>query len=142
MSKGNRNYDTEEKDGRLASLKKRIHHLENENKKLKSELRTYDRVFNKNITFLKEKTRGLSLEDLIQGAQEELNLEQIKSTKVHKYEDMEAKWKCFQCSVGVLKMIIIPRGDNGNSYFRRCSNPKCAHRTELKEYTEEVDKGV
>ena len=43
--------------------------------------------------------------------------------------------------VGILKMIIIPRGDT-NSYFRQCNNPKCKHRTDVKEYTEEVDKGI
>ena len=141
MGKSNKHCEKEEKDGNTAKLKRHIHHLEKENKKLKSELRTYERVFAKNITFLKEKTRGLSLEDLISGANAELNAQQITEQKVQNFEDMQKKWKCFQCEEGLLKMIIIPRGD-GNSYFRQCNNLKCKHRTELKEYTEEVDKGV
>lgn len=133
--------EKEPKDGEVSKLKKHIRHLEKENSQLKSQLRTYDRVFTKNVTFLKEKTRGLSLEDLIIGANAELNLEQIKEEKVNSFQDLQKKWQCFQCEVGILKMVIIPRGD-GNSYFRQCSNPKCRHRTDMKEYTEAVDKGV
>lgn len=141
MGKSNHDCHKESKDGEVGKLKKHIRHLENEITQLKSQLRTYDRVFSKQVTFLKEKTRGLSLEDLITGANAELNLQQIKEEKIVNYEDLKTKWKCFQCSVGVLKMIVIPRGD-GNTYFRQCSNPKCRHRTDIKEYTEEVDKGV
>ena len=137
MGKSNK----EAKDGEVGKLKKHIRHLVKENNLLKSQLRTYDRVFSKNVTFLKEKTRGLSLEDLIIGANNELNLEAIKNEKVNTYEDLQRKWKCFSCEVGLMKMIIIPRGDT-NAYFRKCTNPKCGHRTEAKEYTEEVDKGV
>ena len=131
----------EPKDGEITKLKKHIRHLEKENSLLKSQLRTYDRVFSKNVTFLKEKTRGLSLEDLIIGANAELNLEAIKNEKVNNYEDLQKKWKCYECEVGVMKLIIIPRADS-NAYFRKCSNRDCSHRTEAKVYTEEVDKGV
>jgi hypothetical protein len=141
LGKSNKNLEKESKSGEVTKLKKHIRHLENEITQLKSQLRTYDRVFSKNVTFLKEKTRGLSLEDLIIGANAELNLETIKEEKVNNFQDMEKKWKCFQCQVGILKMIIIPRGDT-NSYFRQCNNPKCKHRTDVKEYTEEVDKGI
>ncbi len=141
MGKSNRDCNKEEKSGEVGKLKKHIRHLENEITKLKSQLRTYDRVFSKNVTFLKEKTRGLSLEDLIIGANNELNLEAIKEEKVNSFADLQKKWQCFECSVGVMKLIIIPRGD-GNTYFRQCSNPKCRHRTSIKEYTEDVDKGV
>lgn len=136
-----RELNSESKDGEVGKLKKHIRHLENEITKLKSELRTYDRVFNRNITFLKEKTRGLSLEDLITGANAELNLQQIKDEKVNNYEDMQRKWKCFSCEVGVMKLVIIPHGED-NAYFRKCSNKTCDHRTEAKIYTEEVDKGI
>lgn len=142
MGKGNRNYDNEEKSGEIARLKKRIHHLEKENTKLKSELRTYEKAFHKNIVFLKEKTNDVSLEDLIRGANAELALKDIKKEVVNNFEDLKKKWQCFQCQEGVLKMIVIPNGLGGSRYFRRCSNPKCAHRTDVKEYTEEVDKGV
>lgn len=136
MGKSNR--PTEEKDGEVGKLKRHIHHLEKENKKLKSELRTYERVFSKNITFLKEKTRGLSLEDLIAGANAELNAQQITEEKVQKFEDLQRKWQCYKCSEGVMKLIVIPHG-GGSKYFRLCSNPKCKNRTDVKEYTDEVE---
>lgn len=141
MVKSKRDCNKEEKSGEVAKLKKHIRHQDKEIALLKSQLKTYERVFNKNVTFLKEKTRGLSLEDLITGANAELNLEAIKEEKVNSFQDLQKKWQCYQCTVGVLKMIIIPRG-NTNAYFRKCSNPKCGYRTEAKEYTEEVDKGV
>lgn len=132
-----KDYPKEEKSGEVRKLKSHIHYLENEIKKLKSELKTYDRVFSKQVTFIKEKSRGLSLEDMIIGAQNEMTLEEIKTEKVQTYKQHEAKWKCFVCEVGIMKMIIIPNG-TGSSYFRKCSSPKCVNRTETKQYTEEV----
>jgi ribosomal protein S20 len=143
MSKGgNRNYDNEEKDGQTAKLKKRIHHLEKENTKLKSELRTYSRAFEKNITFLREKTNDISLEELIKGANAELALKDIKKEIVHKFEDLKKKWQCHICEEGVIKLIIIPNGLGGSRYFRKCSSPKCQNRTEVKTYSEDVDPGI
>jgi hypothetical protein len=142
MSKGgNRNYDNEEKDGQTAKLKKRIHHLEKENTKLKSDCRTYEKALSKNIVFLKEKTDSLSLEDLINGVNADLNLQQIKATKVDSFEEMKKKWCCFECNIGIMKFISFPKAGD-NYYFRKCSNPRCNHRTEAKILTEEVDKGI
>ena len=141
MGKSNKNLEKESKSGEVTKLKKHIRHLENEITKLKSQLRTYDKVFSKQVTFIKEKSRGLSLEDLITGANDKLNLEQIKEEKVTKYEDLKKKWECHTCKIGVMKLIIIPHGIT-SAYFRKCSNPRCANRTEAKVYTEEVDKGV
>lgn len=135
---GKKDYPSEEKSGEVARLKRHIRHQDKEIARLKSELRTYERVFNKNITFLKEKTHNLSLEELIAGANAELTAQQITEEKVNKYSDLERKWKCFQCGDGVLKLIIIPRGLE-NAYFRKCSNKDCDHRTPAKTYTEDID---
>jgi ribosomal protein S20 len=123
----------EPKDGEVAKLKRHIHKLEKENNKLKSELKTYEKAFSKNITFLKEKTNDLSLEDLINGAKEDLTLKEIKKDTAYRFEDLKQRWKCFQCNEGVLRLMIIP----GNRYFRKCS--MCSHRTEAQDYTEEVE---
>lgn len=136
---GNKDYKKESKDGEVAKLKKHIRHQDKEIAKLKSQIKTYDRAFNKNITFLKEKTSTLSLDELLKGAEEELNLVQIKEDKVQNFEEMQRKWQCFECLHGVLKLIIVPSIGGGSRYFRRCNNPKCSHRTEVKEYTEEVE---
>jgi hypothetical protein len=128
-----REYNKEAKDGETSKLKRRIAHLEKENKLLKSQLRTYEAAFHKNIRFLKGKTDDLSLEELIKGAQEELTVNEIKADKQYKFEDLKAKWQCFKCNEGVLRLIIIP----GNRYFRKCS--MCEHRTGAQEYTENVE---
>lgn len=136
---GNKDYRKEEKSAEIGKLKKHIRHQDKEIARLKSELRTYEKAFNKNITFLKERTRTLSLDDLLKGAQEELNLQQIKEETAHKFEDLQKKWKCFECDGGIMKLIIVPSIGGGSRYFRRCSNPKCKNRTDVKEYTEEVE---
>lgn len=138
---GKKDYPREEKDGEIGRLKRHIRHLEKENARIKSELRTYEKALSRNIVFLKEKTTDLSLEDLINGANEELNLQQIKATKVDSFEDMKKKWACFSCNVGIMKFISFPRA--GSVYYmRKCSNPRCANRTDAKELTENVDKGI
>lgn len=129
------------KDGQTAKLKRRIHHLEKENKQLKSELRSYERALSKNVTFLKEKTRGLSLEDLIAGANAELNLQEIKDEKIDKFEDMQKKWCCNVCEKGIMKFISIPKGEE-TYYFRKCSLPNCKNRTIMKKLIEGVDRGL
>lgn len=136
-----REHNNEPKDGETAKLKRHIRHLEKENKKLKSELRSYEKALAKNITFLKEKTNDLTLEELIKGANEELNLKQIKKESFDSFEMMKKKWSCYICDAGIMKFIVIPHGDSQH-YFRKCSNPKCVNRTEAKELTEEVDKGL
>lgn len=129
-------YNTEPKDGEIARLKRHIHKIEKENAKLKSELRTYEKAFHKNITFLRQRTDDMSLEELIKGAQEELNLQQIKEDKKVRFEDLRAKWQCHKCHEGVLKLIVIPGMEKGR-YFRKCNN--CDHRTDVQEYHEGVE---
>lgn len=139
MGKGKKDFPSEEKSGEVAKLKRHIRHQDKEIARLKSELRTYERVFAKNITFLKQRTEDLTVEELIAGAEKELTLRQIKDESVQNFEDMQRKWKCFECSEGVMKLIIIPKGYGTSNYFRKCSNPKCKNRTDVKEYNETVE---
>lgn len=128
-------YNKEEKDGEIGRLKRRIARLEKENALLKSQLRTYDKVFEKNIKFLKSKTEEFSLDALIKGAQEQHTLSEIRQEQKYKFEEMQKKWLCYKCNEGVLRLIIVP----GNKYFRKCS--MCDKRTETKPYEniEELD---
>lgn len=129
-------YNKEDKDGEIGKLKKRVRHLEKENDRLKSELRTYESAFNKSVKFLKEKTENFSLDEMIKGAQQEMTLQEIKRDKAQRFEDFKNKWQCKMCSDGVLHMFIIP----GNRYFRKCN--MCENRTPVKELTEDVDRGI
>ncbi len=132
----NKDYPREPKDGNEKRLKGQIKRLEHEVNRLKSELRTLEVALGKNVMFLKTKTRNYTVEELIQGAQDEMNLEQIGENKDNTFDANIARWKCHKCEEGLLKLIIVP----SNRYFRKCSN--CTHRTEIQELHNEVDPGV
>jgi hypothetical protein len=134
----NKDYYKEPKDGNEKRLKGQIKRLEHEVNRLKSELRTLEVALGKNIMFLKTKTKQYTVEELIQGAQDQMNLEQIGEDKDHTFDAITEKWKCYKCEVGLLKLIIVP----GQRYFRKCTTKECTHRTEVKTLTEEVDLGV
>lgn len=128
----------EEKDGTIQKLKDANRRLKSENMRLKSEIATYEAAFKKNIEFLKGKTKDLKLEELLEGAKKEQTLKQIEDTKEETYQEHKAKWKCFQCGQGVMKITVITRID-GKHYFRRCNQNGCNHRTELKPFTDDVE---
>lgn len=69
-------------------------------------------------------------------------IEENQALEAQKSEDERQKelWKCLQCGRGtlVIKKIGLP---NGLHYFRSCDNPRCTHRTQMKQYNEKV-KGV
>jgi hypothetical protein len=134
----NKDIYKEPKDGNEKRLKGQIKRLEHEVKKLKSELRTLEVALGKNVMFLKTKTKQYTVEELIQGAQDEMNLEQIGEAKDHTFDALTEKWRCYVCNEGFLKLIIVPN----QRYFRKCTTKECTHRTEVKTLTEDVDLGV
>src|SRR5690349_6550525 len=115
-----KDFPNEEKSGEVKKLKAHIRHQDKEIARLKSELRTYDRAFTKNVMFLKEKTNNLTVEELIKGAEEEMTLKEIKDDKKDRFSELQRKWKCRLCDDGILRLIIIPGLEN-NRYFRKCS---------------------
>jgi hypothetical protein len=134
-----RSYPEKEKDSEVQRLKNALKRKDKEMEKLKSELKTYEAAFQKNIQFLKGKTKDLSLQELLDGAKKEQNLGKIEQVKQETYQEFKQKWKCFQCDgTGVMKITVINRQD-GKFYFRKCNNPKCPHRTELKQFTDDVE---
>lgn len=120
----------EEKDGTVQKLKDTIRRLQSDNRKLKSELATFEAAFEKNIQFLKGKTKDLTLKELIDGAKKEQSLIQIEDT-------VKKNWECKTCNEGNLKLIKIPRQD-GMFYIRKCDNPRCKYSTRLKRFSDEV----
>lgn len=128
----------EEKDGETQKLRNTIRRLQSDIRKLKSELSTYEVAFQKNIQFLKGKTKDLTVQELIEGAKKEQNLGQIENTKELTFKDMEKRWKCHKCNSGVMKLTVINRQD-GRWYFRSCTDTKCKNRTELKPFNDEVE---
>lgn len=134
----NKDYNREDKSGNEKRLKGQIRRLEHEVKRLKSELRTLEVALGKNVMFLKTKTKQYTVEELIQGAQDQMNLEQIGEAKDHTFDALAEKWRCHICSEGFLKLIIVPN----NRYFRKCTTKGCIKRTEIKILTEDTDMGI
>lgn len=141
MGKGKgRSYPEKERDSEITRLRNALKRSVKENEKLRSELKTYEAAFQKNIQFLKGKTKDLSLTELLAGAKKEQNLTKIEQVKEETYQEFKQKWKCFDCNIGVMKITVINRQD-GKHYFRACTNTtgKCKHRTELKPFTDDVE---
>jgi hypothetical protein len=128
----------EEKSGEVQKLKDTIRRLKSDITKLKSELSTYEAAFQKNIVFLKGKTKDLTVEELIAGANKGQSLKQIEDTKQETYQEFKEKWKCHSCGLGIMKITVITRQD-GKWYFRKCTDQKCTNRTELKPFTDDVE---
>ena len=122
----NKDHYVEPKSAEVKSLKKRIAKLENENKRLKSELKTYEQMFKRTVTFLKKDTEELSIHQIIKGVDADESLFEIK-------DKVKERWNCYKCPSGILKLILVP----GNRYFRRCSS--CVNRTPVKEYSDSVE---
>lgn len=133
----NKDIYSEPKTSEIKKLKAQLRKKDHEISRLKSELRTLEKAFNSNIIFLREKTNDVSLEDLVKGAENDLNLKQIKDDNRNKFSELQKKWKCYQCEDGILKLIIVP-GNENSRYFRKCS--VCSKRTDIKELTDDVDK--
>lgn len=140
MKKGRRTtYAEKERDGEVKRLKDANRRLKSENEKLKSQLKTYEAAFQKNIQFLKGKTKDLTVEQLIEGAKKEQNLKEIETEKEMTFKEMESKWKCHSCKKGVMKLIVYTRHD-GKWYIRSCTNkPTCTNRTKAQPWNNGVD---
>jgi hypothetical protein len=134
-----RTYPEKVKDGEVEKLRNANKRLKSENEKLKGELRTYEAAFQKNIQFLKGKTKDLSLQELLDGAKKEQDLKGIEVEKEMTFKEMTEKWRCKKCKVGVLKLIVYTRPD-GPWYIRSCGNkPNCNHRTEGQPFHDGVE---
>lgn len=117
---------SEPKTSEVKSLKKRIAKLEHENKRLKSELKTYEQMFRKTVTFLKKDTEELTIHQIIKGVDADETLFEIK-------EKVKERWACFSCPEGILKLILVP----GDRYFRKCN--ACSKRTKVQDFNENVE---
>lgn len=134
-----RTYPEKERDGEIKRLKEALKRKEREIEKLKSDLKTLEAAFQENIKFLKGKTAKLDLQELLKGAQKQQTLKQIEDEKQITFQELEKKWKCHKCNVGIMRLIVFNRPD-GKHYMRVCNNKtKCQNRTEPKKWHEKVE---
>lgn len=103
MGKGkpNRNYDKDGKEAnKLRSLQQELKEKNKQIKQLQSEVATLQKAFEKSATFMSDKSKKLSVEDLIKAANEHQPLSEIKPSAPKKkviapptQEELEQKRK-------------------------------------------------
>lgn len=111
----NKDIKKEYKDGELNKLKKRIKRLISENKRLKSELNAYDQAFKKTTKFLKDNTKEISIEKLIEAAKSNKSLKEVRT-------EVEEEDKCPRCTSDTKK---VPFRDG---HVVVCINEHCKFR--------------
>lgn len=136
-----KSYPEKERDGEVKRLRDALKRKDKEVDKLKSELKTLETAFQENIKFLKGKTARLDLQELLKGAKKNESLKEIEDNKNFTFKELEEKWKCYKCNVGIMRLIIFNRPD-GKHYIRACSNKSnCQNRTEAKKWHDNVERG-
>jgi Zn finger protein HypA/HybF involved in hydrogenase expression len=73
-----------------------------------------------------------NLQDMMQ----KFDAQEVKENQENDIREQEKKWKCHNCSDGVLRLKVFERQD-GIMYFRKCDN--CDNRTELKKWNKNVE---
>lgn len=141
MGKGkHKSYPEKQKDSEVTRLKAALKRKDKEMDKLKSELATLEKAFEANVKFLRGKTAKLDLQELLNGAKKEQSLKEIETEKVDTFKELEDRWRCHKCSVGILKLIVFGQANGTKKYIRVCSNKGiCQNRTEAQDWHEEVD---
>lgn len=59
-----------------------------------------------------------------------------KATKQQQKQEMEARWRCYECEEGTMRLVVIHRVGEPY-YFRKCDH--CDNKTKMKKMTEEVE---
>lgn len=74
----NKDIPKEPKDGENNKLRKRIARLEKENKRLKSELNTYEQAFKNTRKYIDDETKNVSVDKMIDAAKKGQKLKEVK----------------------------------------------------------------
>ena len=124
-----RSKNKEAKDGEIQRLRGIIRRLESDKRKLLSEVKTYEAVFQHNMRYISKKIddENLTIEDVIKAANKKQTLRQAAEEKEHTIDDMVKKWQCWKCEEGIMKLVVY-ENRVGKQYFRRCN--KCKKMTE------------
>lgn len=76
--KPNRNYENDGKEDKTKALQKKIKDQEKEINRLKSELKTLNKAFQKSAAYMSSQSKPLTVEALIKAADKNQTLEQAK----------------------------------------------------------------
>lgn len=72
----------------------------------------------------------------IQDMLQEYDEQEVQDRIAKEKEQLKQKWKCWDCTEGYLKLIILDRRD-GLKYFRKCNN--CKKQTGVKNFTPDIE---
>jgi hemerythrin-like domain-containing protein len=101
-SKSNRIYDNDGKseNDKVRALRKKIKDQEKEIQRLKNELKTLNKAFEKSAAYMSSQSKHLKVEELISAANKDHTLEQAKATYIdektareREKEDIREKWR-------------------------------------------------
>ena len=113
--KNKRIYVKEAKDGQINKLRRRIHKLEKENDRLKSEISTLEQFRRITSTYIDNKLDGVSVENVIKGVDKKLKMSKI-------VEDNG----CVKCGSEVKTIPYL------GGIIRLCSNIHCSYKETIK----------
>jgi len=105
---------------------KEVQLLKEENKKLRRQVRKLRSVIS---------NLDLRQYEFVNDLLKKQTKENKTCTERSRQKKLEAKWACFECGKGILRLIVLTRLD-GTMYFRRCDH--CENKTRLKVFTDEV----
>jgi len=106
-------------------------------------LRLENRKLKKSITSLRKQLKRVDI-DRFQNLKDlviKQNKENFDSSKVRTGKKLRDKWTCRECNEGYLRIIILPMR-NIEKYLRKCSNPKCNHKTKTKVFDPSKVEGI
>lgn len=110
----------------------KVQKLAHENRKMKKEINRLRHLLSKQVS---NPNYNVEIED-----SEEHSLESEIEKKEKEINKLKEIWKCHMCSEGFLEIAKYPKiGETW--YYRKCSNPRCDHRTKSQKYTDNV-KGI
>lgn len=93
-----KDYPQKTRDGEIQKLKRRVKKLETENKRLKSELKSFEQAFQRTSNFLRDHTKEITIEGLIDAAKKGHSLKETQNEEVKK-----ACRKCLAPELTVIK---------------------------------------
>lgn len=91
----------------------------------------------KEIKSLKKQLNIVNIVEVNESFNETRQYVLAEKERTERLNELRAKWGCFSCGRGILKIHKFTLPNKKERYFRKCSF--CEYRTSLKDYSEDVD---
>jgi len=123
----------------ISSLKSKLNQKDKKISRLLTDLKTLQQGFDSSIVYVNDELSDIPVEDVVRyfNNKNKPKVSEIKKSQETPLQELKDKWNCHKCGSGYLKLIIMSRPD-GKKYFRCCSNGKCKNRTDVKNWSPEI----